>query len=50
MRNYIGHALGLDDFESYSYRDHVMNYKYTYSSYNTPASSEYSAVDTIWDH
>lgn len=47
----LGHALGLDDFENLAlYRDHVMNYAYSYSIYSSPSNSEFYAADTIWDH
>ena len=51
MTHELGHSLGLDDFDNLAnYRDHVMNYAYSYSTYSSPSNSEFSAVDMIWDH
>lgn len=47
----LGHSLGLDDFENAAnYKDHVMNYYYSYNTYSSPSDEEFAAVDTIWDH
>lgn len=47
----LGHALGLDHFDNLAnYKDHVMNYGNTYATYCTPASGEFTGVNTIWNH